>query len=154
MTNELVLKPIQWTEVKEFHHTGECVLGHVEIKQYPGLRGWRIQMPSIFGVIGNEECFPTLESAKKRLEKLLYYRILGALAEPSDYIGTVNYIMQDDECNRLTPRIVDVAFSAWRLGRSGENKDDGGPCDWFNDTRPMVMAKIEEIKVALGKARG
>lgn len=28
-----------------------------------------------------------------------------------------------------------------------KNKDDdGGPCDWFNDTKPMVLEQLAKIK--------
>ena len=58
----------------------------------------------------------------------------------------VDYILQDDIHNRLTPRVVDIAYSAFVIGRSGQNKDDGGPCDWFNDTKPMVMEQLKKIR--------
>lgn len=51
----------------------------------------------------------------------------------------VDYILQDDVHNRLTPRVVDIAYSAFMIGRCGKNKDDGGPCDWFNDTKQMHL---------------
>lgn len=60
-----------------------------------------------------------------------------------------DYVLQADLHNRLTPRVVDIAFYAWQQGRSGKNADDGGPCDWFCDTRPMVMQEIEKIRAAL-----
>ena len=58
----------------------------------------------------------------------------------------VDYILQDDVHNRLTPRVVDIAYSAFVIGRCGKNKDDGGPCDWFNDTKPMVLEQLAKIK--------
>jgi hypothetical protein len=58
----------------------------------------------------------------------------------------VDYILQDDVHNRLTPRVVDIAYSAFMIGRCGKNKDDGGPCDWFNDTKPMVLEQLAKIK--------
>lgn len=61
----------------------------------------------------------------------------------------VDYVLQDDIHNRLTPRVVDIAYSAFRLGRCGKNNDDGGPCDWFNDTKPMVMDQIAKIRAAI-----
>lgn len=63
----------------------------------------------------------------------------------------VDYILQDDIHNRLTPRVVDIAYSAFVLGRSGTNSDDGGPCDWFNDTKPMVMEQIAKVKKDLAE---
>ena len=64
----------------------------------------------------------------------------------------IDYILQDDTHNRLTPRVVDIAYSAWSLGRSGQNNDDGGPCNWFNDTKPMVMTRLAMIKKDLAEA--
>jgi len=61
----------------------------------------------------------------------------------------LGYILQHDKCNRLTPRIVDIAFRAFMSGRSGKNPDDGGPCDWFNDTEPMVTEGIQIIRKEL-----
>ncbi len=58
----------------------------------------------------------------------------------------VGYVLQDDLNNRLTPRVVDVAYTAFMAGRTGENPDDGGPCDWFNDTKPTVMRAIEKMR--------
>lgn len=75
----------------------------------------------------------------------------GEVARLKDVIG---YVLQDDLLNRLTPRVVDIAYSAFRLGRSGKNKDDGGPCDWFNDTKPMVMVTISQISAALTSKGG
>jgi hypothetical protein len=58
----------------------------------------------------------------------------------------VDYILQDDIHNRLTPRVVDIAYSAFMIGRGGKNPDDGGPCDWFNDTKPMVIEQLTKIR--------
>lgn len=58
----------------------------------------------------------------------------------------VDYILQDDVHNRLTPRVVDIAYSAFMIGRCGKNKDDGGPCDWFTDTKQMVLEQLAKIK--------
>lgn len=58
----------------------------------------------------------------------------------------VDYVLQNDIHNRLTPRVTDIAYSAFMFGRTGKNKDDGGPCDWFNDTKPMVMEQLAKIQ--------
>lgn len=63
------------------------------------------------------------------------------------------YILQDAVHNRLTPRVVDIAYSAFMVGRTGKNKDDGGPCDWFNDTKPMVMGQLTKIRKDLAAAQ-
>jgi hypothetical protein len=52
----------------------------------------------------------------------------------------VDYILQDDVHNRLTPRVVDIAYSAFTFGRRNT------PHDWFNDTKPMVMEQLAKIK--------
>ena len=63
----------------------------------------------------------------------------------------VDYVLQDDIHNRLTPRVVDIAYSAFMIAKSGKNKDDGGPCDWFNDTKPMVMEQLAKIQKHLAE---
>lgn len=70
-----------------------------------------------------------------------------------DVAALVDYVLQDDQLNRLTPRVMDIAYSAFMLGRCGKNTDDGGPCDWFTDTKPMVDAKIAEIRAALARVK-
>lgn len=56
-----------------------------------------------------------------------------------------HYVFQDDLHNRLTPRVVDIAYNAF-LNARRPNTEDGGATDWFTDTRPMVMEKIAEIQ--------
>lgn len=67
--------------------------------------------------------------------------------------GLLAYVLQGDLHNRLTPRVVDVAYSAFMSGRSGKNADDGGPCDWFNDTKPMVVEAIAKMHKDLFDAK-
>lgn len=62
------------------------------------------------------------------------------------------YILQDDLQNRLTPRLVDLGYTAWSSGRLGKNKEDGGPCDWFTDTKPVVDEVIAKIRRDLEEA--
>jgi hypothetical protein len=64
----------------------------------------------------------------------------------------IDYILQDDIQNRLTPRVVDIAFSAFMAAKHGKNKDDGGPCDWFSDTKPVVMEALTKIRNDLSEA--
>lgn len=52
----------------------------------------------------------------------------------------VDYVLQDDIHNRLTPRVVDIAYSAFTIGRRDT------PHDWFNDTKPMVMEQLAKIQ--------
>ena len=85
-----------------------------------------------------------MKTERKRLEL--------AKPEPADtFAELVQYILQDDIHNRLTPRIVDIAYYAFMLAKQGKNKDDGGPCDWFNDTKPMVMEQLDKIKKDLAE---
>jgi hypothetical protein len=72
-------------------------------------------------------------------------------ALPYGWNNLTEYILQDDLHNRLTPRVVDIAYSAFMSGRTGKNKDDGGPCDWFNDTKPMVMEALAKIRKDLAE---
>ena len=73
---------------------------------------------------------------------------VSLLAENERLRDVIAYCLQDDLHNRLTPRVVDIAYSAFMSGACGKNKDDGGKCDWFTDTKPMVMRKIAEIACA------
>ena len=91
--------------------------------------------------------------AEMARELLAHRRASQAAPAPSDGLReTLDYVLQDDLHNRLTPRVVDIAYSAFMLGRAGKNKDDGGPCDWFNDTKPMVDEQIGKIRAALTPA--
>jgi hypothetical protein len=74
------------------------------------------------------------------------------LALPYGWNNLTEYILQDDLHNCLTPRVVDIAYSAFMMGRIGKNSDDGGPCDWFNDTKPMVMEQLAKIRKDLAEA--
>jgi hypothetical protein len=77
----------------------------------------------------------------------------GCEAQPAvPLTELVDYILQDDIANRLTPRVVDIAYSAFLLAKHGQNKDDGGPCDWFNDTKPMVIEALAKIRKDLAEA--
>ena len=59
--------------------------------------------------------------------------------------GLLEYVLQDDIHNRLTPRIVDIAYTAFMLAKE-PNSEDGGPSDWFNDTKPSVMKSIDKLR--------
>lgn len=67
------------------------------------------------------------------------------LAWKSSFEGLVAYILQDDLHNRLTPRIIDVAYTAFALAKQ-PNKEDGGESDWFNDTRTTIIKMIAKIE--------
>lgn len=112
------------------------------------------QEPSIGGVlfaveeaIRNGDCPWQIESAfdEYEAERKAAQQAQPA-REPDAWTDLTAYILQDDLHNRLTPRVVDIAYSAFMIGRSGKNKDNGGPCDWFNDTKPMVMEQLAKIR--------
>ena len=67
------------------------------------------------------------------------------LAWKSSFEGLIVYILQDALHNRLTPRIIDVAYTAFVLAKQ-PNKEDGGESDWFTDTRPIVLELIAKIE--------
>ena len=60
-------------------------------------------------------------------------------------IELIDYVLQDNLHNRLTPRVVDIAYSAFTVGRRDT------PHDWFNDTKPMVMEQLAKIKKHLAE---
>ena len=60
------------------------------------------------------------------------------------WTNVVGYVLQDDLHNRLTPRVVDIAYTAFMKAKD-TNDEDGGPTDWFTDTKPVVMKAIESI---------
>ncbi|WP_321865677.1 hypothetical protein [Paraburkholderia tropica] len=67
--------------------------------------------------------------------------------------GLLAYVLQDDLHNRFTPRIIDIAYTAFMSGATGKNTDDGGKCDWFNDTRPAILDAIAKLSKDLDEAR-
>lgn len=67
------------------------------------------------------------------------------LAWESSFEGLIAYVLQNDLHNRLTPRIIDIAYTAFMLGKR-PNKEDGGESDWYNDTRPTVLELIAKIE--------
>lgn len=64
----------------------------------------------------------------------------------------LTYVLQDYVHNRLTPRVVDIAYTAFRIAKR-QNDDDGGPTDWFNDTKPTVMEAIDKLRKDLMEDR-
>lgn len=54
------------------------------------------------------------------------------------------YVLQDDLHNRLTPRVIDIAYTAFKSGAVGKTK--GGPNDWMNDTKPRILDAIEKLR--------
>lgn len=57
----------------------------------------------------------------------------------------LTYVLQDDVHNRLTPRVIDIAYTAFMCAKH-PNKEDGGASDWFTDTKPVVMKAIEKLR--------
>lgn len=51
------------------------------------------------------------------------------------------YVLQGDVHNRLTPRVLDIAYTAFMAAKQ-PNSEDGGPSDWFNDTKPQITKAI------------
>ena len=79
------------------------------------------------------------------LERAIAAAPLCELPDADSLGELVLYTLQDETHNRLTPRVVDIAYSAFMRAR-GKNDEDGGPTDWFNDTKPMVMAAIAKVE--------
>lgn len=79
-----------------------------------------------------------------------YTEIRVPLAYRNSFKGLVAYILQEDFNNRLTPRIIDVAYTAFVLAKQ-PNKEDGGESDWFNDTRPAILEMITKIEKDLAR---
>lgn len=70
--------------------------------------------------------------------------------EPADptlapYTDLLAYVLQDDIHNRLTPRVIDIAYTAFMCAIK-PNDEDGGPSDWFNDTKPVVTKAIDKLR--------
>lgn len=57
----------------------------------------------------------------------------------------LTYVLQDDIHNRLTPRVIDIAYTAFMCAKQ-PNDEDGGASDWFNDTKPVVMKAIDKLR--------
>ena len=64
---------------------------------------------------------------------------------PEAWTNLLAYVLQDDMHNRLTPRVVDIAYTAFMQARR-PNEDDGGASDWFNDTKPKVAEMIKKLR--------
>lgn len=54
----------------------------------------------------------------------------------------------DNGCNRTTPRLVDLCFTAFMAAKR-PNNEDGGPSDWFTDTKPNIDSLIARMKERL-----
>ena len=77
--------------------------------------------------------------------------------QPSDarllaHTDLLAYVLQDDVHNRLTPRVIDIAYSAFMQAKR-PSTEDGGPSDWFNDTKPMIQSAIDKLRHDLTEDR-
>lgn len=68
-----------------------------------------------------------------------------------EFRALLNYALQDDLRNRLTPRVIDIAYTAFLIAKA-PNTEDGGPSDWFTDTKPKVSKLIEKLRADLSSA--
>ena len=64
---------------------------------------------------------------------------------PQEGTNLLAYVLQDDMHNRLTPRVVDIAYTAFTLAKQA-NTEDGGSSDWFNDTKPEISRLIAKLR--------
>ena len=64
----------------------------------------------------------------------------------------LTYVLQDDVHNRLTPRVIDIAYTAFMQAKQA-NTEDGGASDWFNDTKPVVVRAIAKLRKDLMEDR-
>lgn len=86
-------------------------------------------------------CNPAIESLQAALAQ-------QATLVPQEWTNLLAYALQDDMHNRLTPRVIDIAYTAFTLAKRA-NKEDGGASDWFNDTKPTVTQMIASLKADL-----
>lgn len=42
--------------------------------------------------------------------------------------------------------VLDLCYNAFMIGRNMENRENGGRCDWFNDTAPLMIAGVDRLK--------
>ena len=71
--------------------------------------------------------------------------VVGDNRVPEAWTNVLAYVLQDELHNRLTPRVIDIAYTAFMQAKR-PNDEDGGASDWFNDTRPMVRELIAKLR--------
>lgn len=109
-----------------------------------------------FDRVGTAGPFPIIDGRVKLPEVTtgdLVYRLQRAAptsAQPSDallaaYTDLLTYVLQHDMHNRTTPRVIDIAYTAFMQAKS-PNTEDGGPSDWYNDTKPMIEVAIDKLR--------
>ena len=69
---------------------------------------------------------------------------------PEAWTNLLAYVLQDELHNRLTPRVIDIAYTAFMQAKRPYD-EDGGASDWFNDTRPVVRELIAKLRKDLIK---
>lgn len=62
---------------------------------------------------------------------------------PEACTNLLAYALQDDMHNRLTPRVVDIAYTAFMQAKRPNDED--GASDWFN-TKPKVAEMIAKLR--------
>lgn len=65
---------------------------------------------------------------------------------PEAWTNVLAYVLH----NRLTPRVIDIAYTAFMQAKR-PNNEDGSASDWFNDTRPVVRELIAKLRKDLIK---
>jgi len=106
-----------------------------------------VTLPNLVNFVASLAMFAVCEPAQPG------ERAAIPLAWQDNFDGLLAYVLQDELHNRLTPRVIDIAYTAFMSGACGKNEEDGGRCDWFNDTKPAVEAAIEKIREELAEAR-
>lgn len=95
----------------------------------------------------NERLELSLENACRKSEALqakLDAMGKGEPVVPAAWTNLLAYVLQDDMHNRLTPRVIDIAYTAFTLAKQ-PNNEDGGASDWFNDTKPHITKLIAKL---------
>lgn len=64
---------------------------------------------------------------------------------PQAWTNLLAYVLQEEMHNRLTPRVIDIAYTAFMQAKK-PNEEDGTASDWFTDTRPVVKNLIEKLR--------
>lgn len=72
----------------------------------------------------------------------------ASLNEADPWRSLLAYVLQDELHNRLTPRVIDIAYTAFIIAKQ-PNTEDGGSSDWFNDAKPAVKKAIEKLRTDL-----
>lgn len=64
---------------------------------------------------------------------------------PPAWTNPIEYALQDELHNRLTPRVIDIAYTTFMLAKE-PTEEDGGNSDWFNYIKPSVMVAIAKLR--------